>query len=173
MQGLGKTIQVIGLVAALLGKTGRRADDIRLALSPYSERKILIAVPTTVLGNWKNEFERWLYFAPNALGLAHGDQVFCFLTQTHSLDLDLACSLTGSLSNSPTHPLFRSLPRGGVSSVRQRHVPPGARRHAGAAHLARPDSQQRGACEPVIKSHQHLPHHEEHTDRLNVRRRLD
>jgi SNF2 family DNA or RNA helicase len=83
VQGLGKTIQVIALVAALLGKTGRRVDDIRPPLSPYSERKILIVVPTSVLGNWKNEFERWVYFAPNALGLAHGDQVFAS-SYTHS-----------------------------------------------------------------------------------------
>lgn len=111
MQGLGKTIQVIGLVAALLGKTGRRADDIRLPLSPYSERKILIVVPTSVLANWKNEFERWLYFAPNALGLAHGDQVFAS-SHTHSscstLTHRLIHVLALSLVRPPTHSLASS-----------------------------------------------------------------
>jgi DNA excision repair protein ERCC-6-like 2 len=79
--GLGKTVQVAALIAALLGKTGQRSIDIpalresRRAISalisdesqvapkkirdPFGPLPILVLAPKSVLGNWKKELDKW------------------------------------------------------------------------------------------------------------------
>jgi hypothetical protein len=68
VQGLGKTLQAIALVAALLGKTGDQRD-----LLPAGRRygsgaaaglggarwPLLVVAPSSVLENWQREFQRW------------------------------------------------------------------------------------------------------------------
>ena len=79
--GLGKTVQVAALIAALLGKTGQRSIDIpafresRRAISamisdesqavpkklrdPFGPLPVLVLAPKSVLGNWKKELDKW------------------------------------------------------------------------------------------------------------------
>lgn len=47
MQGLGKTVQVMALIAYLMEKKGN--------YGPH-----LIIVPNAVMVNWKSELQRWL-----------------------------------------------------------------------------------------------------------------
>uniref|UniRef100_A0ABM0MEN1 DNA repair and recombination protein RAD26-like n=1 Tax=Saccoglossus kowalevskii TaxID=10224 RepID=A0ABM0MEN1_SACKO len=69
--GLGKTIQVIGLICAILGKTGTR-EDCQRKMPKFLQKDIekddsglksvfLIATPKTVLYNWLDEFKTWSY----------------------------------------------------------------------------------------------------------------
>jgi SNF2 family DNA or RNA helicase len=71
-QGLGKTLQAIALVAALLGKTGDQRDLLPAgrraggggaggtALLPGCPRwPLLVVAPSSVLDNWQREFQRW------------------------------------------------------------------------------------------------------------------
>ncbi|XP_030852582.1 DNA excision repair protein ERCC-6-like 2 [Strongylocentrotus purpuratus] len=70
--GLGKTVQVIAFIAALLGLTGgkedleRRLPEFLQKESPqkYSSKKpktFLIICPNSVLYNWLDEFETWTH----------------------------------------------------------------------------------------------------------------
>jgi len=65
--GLGKTVQTISLIAAILQKTGQRDNDVpQLRARRRGEnnsKRILVVMPTSVLDNWHEEFERWGYFS--------------------------------------------------------------------------------------------------------------
>uniref|UniRef100_A0AAY5L448 Excision repair cross-complementation group 6-like 2 n=1 Tax=Esox lucius TaxID=8010 RepID=A0AAY5L448_ESOLU len=68
--GLGKTVQVIGFLAAVLGKTGTWEDIENnrpqfLLTSPEQikpQKVFLIVAPLSVLYNWKDELETWGHF---------------------------------------------------------------------------------------------------------------
>ena len=57
--GLGKTLQVIALVWTLLKQSPRPSRNVRRDIRS-SITKAIIAVPATLVGNWKNEFKKWL-----------------------------------------------------------------------------------------------------------------
>ena len=57
--GLGKTLQVIALIWTLLRQSPRPSQDVRRDFR-FSITKAIIAVPATLVGNWKNEFKKWL-----------------------------------------------------------------------------------------------------------------
>lgn len=59
--GLGKTIQVISFFAAVLKKTGMKADSFRMNRS--TDYKFLVVAPTSVLYNWIDELNTWGYFS--------------------------------------------------------------------------------------------------------------
>ena len=72
VQGLGKTLQTIAFLAALLGKEGKATDARSLArrrgapLPPASPR-VLVVVPKSLLTNWKRELEQWGSFDSEVL----------------------------------------------------------------------------------------------------------
>ena len=57
--GLGKTLQVIALIWTLLRQSPRPSYDAHRDIR-CSITKTIIAVPATLVGNWKNEFKKWL-----------------------------------------------------------------------------------------------------------------
>ena len=62
--GLGKTLQTIAFLAALLGKdsqrgAGREEADNSSAPPKRARRQALVVVPKTLLGNWTNELGKW------------------------------------------------------------------------------------------------------------------
>lgn len=79
--GLGKTVQIIGFMAAILGKTGTKQDVWRLKPAfiremssfpddPSIERlPFLVIGPGCVLYNWLDELDTWGHFA---VGKFHG-----------------------------------------------------------------------------------------------------
>uniref|UniRef100_A0A8K9V8Q7 Excision repair cross-complementation group 6-like 2 n=1 Tax=Oncorhynchus mykiss TaxID=8022 RepID=A0A8K9V8Q7_ONCMY len=67
--GLGKTIQVIGFLAAVLGKTGtwedienNRPQFLLTQIPTHYKNVFLIVAPLSVLYNWKEELETWGHF---------------------------------------------------------------------------------------------------------------
>ncbi|XP_041926094.1 DNA excision repair protein ERCC-6-like 2 [Alosa sapidissima] len=77
--GLGKTIQVISFLAAVLHKTGTRADAEKniphflLSQKTAAQNKVkkvfLIIAPLSLLYNWKEELDTWGYFR---VAVVHG-----------------------------------------------------------------------------------------------------
>lgn len=64
--GLGKTIQVIACLTAAFGKTGDERDAKRMRKMRRLGRyypKVIIICPGSLMENWKNELERWGYWA--------------------------------------------------------------------------------------------------------------
>jgi SNF2-related domain len=76
VQGLGKTLQSVAFIAALLGKIGRLEDGVPVrprqpkpflgdlgvrgpAEHPADRCPILVTAPVTLLSNWEREFEMW------------------------------------------------------------------------------------------------------------------
>ena len=57
--GLGKTLQVIALIWTMLRQSPRPSYDVHRDIR-CSITKAIIAVPATLVGNWKNEFKKWL-----------------------------------------------------------------------------------------------------------------
>ena len=56
---LGKTLQVIALIWTMLRQSPRPSYDVHRDIR-CSITKAIIAVPATLVGNWKNEFKKWL-----------------------------------------------------------------------------------------------------------------
>ncbi|XP_062372183.1 DNA excision repair protein ERCC-6-like 2 [Sardina pilchardus] len=84
--GLGKTIQVISFLAAVLHKTGTRADAEKniphflLSQKTAEQNKVkkvfLIIAPLSLLYNWKEELDTWGYFRVAVVhGLEKGDEL--------------------------------------------------------------------------------------------------
>jgi SNF2 family DNA or RNA helicase len=61
--GLGKTIQTIAFLSAVLGKTAGPSDlRRRFPLPPSDAKQAMIVVPVSTLGNWLRELRTWGYF---------------------------------------------------------------------------------------------------------------
>jgi len=58
--GLGKTIQTIAFLAALMGKTDQRGDAAHA--QPRTGHQALVVVPKALLRNWKEELQKWASF---------------------------------------------------------------------------------------------------------------
>ncbi|TPX57534.1 hypothetical protein PhCBS80983_g03788 [Powellomyces hirtus] len=74
--GLGKTVQVIAFLSAILGKSGtpedqhmRKKDIRRFQDAVHRHIIVLIVCPSSVIYNWKREFETWGFFS---VGIFHG-----------------------------------------------------------------------------------------------------
>eukprot|EP00268_Persea_americana_P032520 TRINITY_DN319_c6_g1_i4.p1 TRINITY_DN319_c6_g1~~TRINITY_DN319_c6_g1_i4.p1 ORF type:complete len:827 (-),score=153.51 TRINITY_DN319_c6_g1_i4:293-2521(-) len=69
--GLGKTIQSIAFLSAVLGKDEERGDNSFERDFPSKRGPVLIVCPTSVINNWENEFSEWgtfsvaVYHGPN------------------------------------------------------------------------------------------------------------
>lgn len=84
--GLGKTVQVIALISALLGKTHVRDPDwlhcrqVRIGQAQV-RRTFLIIAPSSVLGNWEAELDKFGYFLVEKFHARDRDRI---LRQTKS-----------------------------------------------------------------------------------------
>ncbi|XP_062592723.1 LOW QUALITY PROTEIN: DNA excision repair protein ERCC-6-like 2 [Saccostrea cucullata] len=102
--GLGKTVQVIGLLAALLGKKNNKADIMKQKPrfiremsdnsledkldedTTYRCRPFLIIGPGSVLYNWMDELEAWGYFT---VGKYHGGEKSECLSKLEKQSLEI------------------------------------------------------------------------------------
>lgn len=121
--GLGKTIQVIAFLSAIMVKTGREEDADRRIEAIRSDRQssdyhranaiwptCLIICPSSVIDNWRHEFDTWGYFehaaysgtrAKDALDSFRRGRLDILVTShetaslsiEHLRDLDLSCVL--------------------------------------------------------------------------------
>ena len=57
--GLGKTLQVIALIWTLLNQSPKPSNDVHRDIR-NTIQKVIVAVPATLVGNWKQEFKKWL-----------------------------------------------------------------------------------------------------------------
>lgn len=119
--GLGKTIQVIAFLSAIMGKSGREEDADRRIEAVRSDRQrsgyhranavwptCLIICPSSVIDNWRHEFDTWGYFehaaytgtrAKDALDAFRRGRLDIMITShetaslsiEHLRDLDLSC----------------------------------------------------------------------------------
>ena len=119
--GLGKTIQVIAFLSAIMGKSGREEDADRRIEAVRSDRQrsgyhranavwptCLIICPSSVIDNWRHEFDTWGYFehaaytgtrAKDALDAFRRGRLDVMITShetaslsiEHLRDLDLSC----------------------------------------------------------------------------------
>ena len=63
--GLGKTVQVVAFLAAVLEKTCTIDDEERT--SSATGRAVLLVVPTSVLHQWQHELSVWAYFMVSSI----------------------------------------------------------------------------------------------------------
>lgn len=105
--GLGKTVQVIAFIAAVLGKTGTKADVFYQFMDGKTAGKLkdsickvsgtfLIVSPGSVMYNWKEELETWGHFK---MGLFHGNTKEDTLQRTLRGRLDVALTTYETMRN--------------------------------------------------------------------------
>ncbi|XP_068677020.1 DNA excision repair protein ERCC-6-like 2 [Montipora foliosa] len=107
--GLGKTIQVISFIAAVLGKTGTKADIFCKFMNARKIEKqreedgihketgtFLIVSPGSVMYNWKDELETWGHFKS---GLFHGNTKEDTLQRALGGRLDVALTTYETMRN--------------------------------------------------------------------------
>ncbi|XP_044166630.1 DNA excision repair protein ERCC-6-like 2 isoform X4 [Acropora millepora] len=105
--GLGKTVQVIAFIAAVLGKTGTKADVFYQFMDGKRAGKqrdsickvsgtFLIVSPGSVMYNWKEELETWGHFK---MGLFHGNTKEDTLQRTLRGRLDVALTTYETMRN--------------------------------------------------------------------------
>lgn len=96
-RGLGKTIQTIALIAALLERDGevgsirsvrRLVDDGKGTVPP--QKVFLILCPTSVLQNWEQEFQAWGSFR---VGIYHGPNRDAVLDKVQANELEVHAQL--------------------------------------------------------------------------------
>lgn len=91
-RGLGKTIQTIALIAALLQRNDVGLGDGKVAAAAHSEGVILlkkvflILCPTSVIQNWEQEFQAWGNFK---IGIFHGVNRDTVLSKIEANDLEV------------------------------------------------------------------------------------
>lgn len=94
-RGLGKTIQTIALIAALLQKDGevgtirsvRRLPEGGAGKGAVPPQKVfLILCPTSVLQNWEQEFQAWGSFR---VGIYHGANRDAILDKVQANELEV------------------------------------------------------------------------------------
>lgn len=101
-RGLGKTIQTIALIAALL----QRSDEIlchgKVTAAAHSEgvmplkKVFLILCPTSVIQNWEQEFQAWGNFK---IGIFHGANRDTVLSKIEANHLEVLALLLESICN--------------------------------------------------------------------------
>lgn len=98
-RGLGKTIQTIAFIAALLDRecevgalssvrSGAAANKGTVVLP---SKVFLILCPTSVLQNWEQEFQAWGSFR---VGIYHGANRDAILDKVHAHELEVRESLS-------------------------------------------------------------------------------
>jgi SNF2 family DNA or RNA helicase len=91
-RGLGKTIQTIALIAALLQRDGEVGTILSVKRVPESgagkgtQKMFLILCPTSVLQNWEQEFQAWGSFR---VGIYHGANRDAILDKVQANELEV------------------------------------------------------------------------------------
>lgn len=100
-RGLGKTIQTIALIAALLQRNDEMCHG-KVAAAAHSEgvmplkKVFLILCPTSVIQNWEQEFQAWGNFK---IGIFHGVNRDTVLSKIEANDLEVLALLLESICN--------------------------------------------------------------------------
>ncbi|KAL9951050.1 hypothetical protein ACROYT_G043643 [Oculina patagonica] len=104
--GLGKTVQVISFIAAVLGKTGTKADIFSKFMDGKGKEKVgklshekgafLVVSPGSVMYNWRDELETWGHFKT---GLFHDKAREATLERASRGRLDVAVTTYETMRN--------------------------------------------------------------------------
>ncbi|XP_078355555.1 DNA excision repair protein ERCC-6-like 2, partial [Oculina patagonica] len=104
--GLGKTVQVISFIAAVLGKTGTKADIFSKFMDDkgkgkqgklsHEEGAFLVVSPGSVMYNWRDELETWGHFKT---GLFHDKAREATLERASRGRLDVAVTTYETMRN--------------------------------------------------------------------------
>lgn len=99
-RGLGKTIQTIALIAALLQRNDEILCHGKVAAAAHPEgvmplkKVFLILCPTSVIQNWEQEFQAWGNFK---IGIFHGANRDTVLSKIEANDLEVLALLLESI----------------------------------------------------------------------------
>ncbi|XP_022803262.1 DNA excision repair protein ERCC-6-like 2 isoform X2 [Stylophora pistillata] len=104
--GLGKTVQVISFIAAILGKTGTKADIFHKFMDGKAHGKqkkvspqtgtFLVVSPGSVMFNWRDELQTWGHFKT---GLFHGTTRESILERASRGRLDVVLTTYETMRN--------------------------------------------------------------------------
>jgi SNF2 family DNA or RNA helicase len=91
--GLGKTVQTIAFLSAVLGKTAGPSDTLRrFPLSPTDCKQALLVVPVSTLGNWRRELRTWGCFR---VALGHGKEFAASIAQVQAREVEILLTTYG------------------------------------------------------------------------------